>query len=96
MDEIRQSRQVDQSNRYKEKIRQLEDYVDLQAKTDHIRRTMNEPREAFRQRFLEIEQTRLQELAAREQQLIDEEKALVAAMAKPVKKKILTGKKKNH
>ncbi|CAM2703017.1 unnamed protein product [Rotaria socialis] len=96
MDEIRQTRQVDQSNRYKEKIRQLEDYVDLQAKTDHIRRTMNEPREAFRQRFLEIERIRLQELAAREQQLIDEGTALVAATAKPVKKKILTGKKKNH
>ncbi|CAF4085833.1 unnamed protein product [Rotaria sp. Silwood2] len=93
-DEICQSRQEDQNNRYKEKIRQLEEYVGLQAKTDQIRRTVNEPREAFRQRFLEIERMRLEELAAQEKKLMDEEKARLATMAKPVKKKTSAGKKK--
>ncbi|UJR30270.1 hypothetical protein I4U23_017808 [Adineta vaga] len=69
-DEIRQYRTEDQNNRYKEKIRQLEEYVDLQGKIDQFRRTVNEPREAFRQRFLEVERKRLAELAAREQELI--------------------------
>jgi hypothetical protein len=69
-DEIRHNRTEDHSNRYKEKIRQLEEYVDLQAKIDQFRRTVNEPREAFRQRFLEVERKRLAELAAQEQELI--------------------------
>ena len=69
-DEIRQFRTEDQNNRYKEKIRQLEEYVDLQGKIDQFRRTVNEPREAFRQRFLEVERKRLAELAAKEQELI--------------------------
>ncbi|CAF3372079.1 unnamed protein product [Rotaria sp. Silwood1] len=93
-DEIRQLRQEDQNNRYKEKLRQLDEYVSLQAKTDQIRRTINEPREAFRQRFLEIERIRLQEVAAQEKKLLDEEKARLAAMIKPVKKKTSPGKKK--
>ena len=67
---MRQNRTEDHSNRYKEKIRQLEEYVDLQAKIDQFRRTVNEPREAFRQRFLEVERKRLAELAAHEQELI--------------------------
>ncbi|CAF3652930.1 unnamed protein product [Rotaria sordida] len=94
VDEIRQIRQEDQNNRYKEKIRQLEEYFDLQAKTDQIRCTINEPREEFRQRFLEIERIRLQELAIQEEQLMNEEKAKLAAMIKPIKKKTSTGKKK--
>ncbi|CAF5144970.1 unnamed protein product, partial [Rotaria sp. Silwood1] len=57
-------------------------------------RTINEPREAFRQRFLEIERIRLQEVAAQEKKLFDEEKARLAAMIKPVKKKTSPGKKK--
>ncbi|CAF1182417.1 unnamed protein product [Rotaria sordida] len=79
-DEIRQYREEDHHNRYKEKIRQLEEYVDLQAKIDQSRRTINEPREAFRQRFLEVERKRLAELAAQEQELIAAaEKAKAAA-----------------
>ncbi len=79
-DEIRHYRDADHSNRYKEKIRQLEEYVDLQAKIDQSRRNINEPREAFRQRFLEVERKRLAELAAQEQELIAAaEKAKAAA-----------------
>ena len=79
-DGIRHYRDEDHSNRYKEKIRQLEEYVDLQAKIDQSRRNINEPREAFRQRFLEVERKRLAELAAQEQELIAAaEKAKAAA-----------------
>lgn len=94
-DEMRQVRTEDQSNRYKEKIRQLEEYVDLQAKIDQFRRTVNEPREAFRQRFLEVERRRLAELAAKEQELIAAaaEKAKAAAAEKGKGKKGSAGKK---
>ena len=83
-DDIRHYREEDQNNRYKEKIRQLEEYVDLQAKIDQSRRTISEPREAFRQRFLEIERKRLAELAAQEQELAAaaEKAKLPAAPAK--------------
>jgi hypothetical protein len=91
-DEIRRNREEDHSNRYKEKIRQLEEYVDLQAKIDQSRRTINEPREAFRQRFLEIERKRLAELAAQEQELIAAAEKAKAAAA-PAKGKGSAGKK---
>ncbi|CAF1130028.1 unnamed protein product [Rotaria sp. Silwood1] len=91
-EEIRQYREEDHHNRYKEKIRQLEEYVDLQARIDQSRRTINEPREAFRQRFLEVERKRLAELAAQEQELIAAaEKA--KATAAPAKGKGSAGKK---
>lgn len=92
VDEIRQTREEEHSNRYKEKIRQLEEYVDLQAKIDQSRRTINEPREAFRQRFLEIERKRLAELAAQEQELIAAAEKAKAAAA-PTKGKGSAGKK---
>ncbi len=62
MDEIRLNREDDYNHRYKEKIRQLEEYIDLQAKTDQTRRIVNESHEAFRQRFFELAQKRRQEL----------------------------------
>jgi hypothetical protein len=92
INEIHQNREEDQINRYQEKIRQLEEYINLQAKNDQTRRNMNEPREAFRQRFLEIERKRLQELAVREQKLIDNGKA--RASTGSIKKKTVAGKKK--
>lgn len=91
-EEIRKIREEDHSNRYKEKIRQLEEYIDLQAKIDQSRRTVNEPREAFRQRFLEIERKRLAELAAQEQELIAAAEKAKAAAA-PTKGKGSAGKK---
>lgn len=81
-DQLNNMREADATNRYEEKVRQLVEYVDLQAKVDRTRREMNGPREAFRQRFLEVERRRLAELAAREQQLINEEKARVALIPK--------------
>ena len=91
-DEIRHYREEDHNNRYKEKIRQLEEYVDLQAKIDQSRRTINEPREAFRQRFLDIERKRLAELAAQEQEMIAAAEKAKAA-AGPAKSKGSAGKK---
>lgn len=85
MEEIRHFRDEDHNNRYKEKIRQLEEYVELQAKIDQARRTINEPREAFRQRFLEVERKRLAELAAQEQEMIAAAEKAKAAAA-PAKK----------
>jgi hypothetical protein len=91
-EEIRHDREEDHNNRYKEKIRQLEEYIDLQAKIDQSRRTINEPREAFRQRFLEVERKRLAELAAQEQELIAAAEKAKAAAA-PAKGKGSAGKK---
>ncbi|CAF0817974.1 unnamed protein product, partial [Didymodactylos carnosus] len=79
-EELHNVREEDNTNRYKEKIRQLEEYVDLQAKIDTSRKQINEPREAFRQRFLEAERLRLAELAAQEAAL-----AAQAAEKKDVK-----------
>ena len=97
VNELRQYRDEDQKYRLKEKTRQLEEYVDLQGKLDQIRRFVNEPREVYRQRFLEIERKRLAELAAEQQRLLVEEEAraaAAAALAKPTKKKTSAGKKK--
>ena len=91
-EEIRQTREEDHSNRYKEKIRQLEEYINLRARIDQSRRTINEPREAFRQCFLEIERKRLAELAAQEQELIAAAEKAKAAAA-PTKGKGSAGKK---
>ena len=85
VEELRHYRDEDHNNRYKEKIRQLEEYVDLQAKIDQARRTINEPREAFRQRFLDVERKRLAELAAQEQEMIAAAEKAKAAAA-PAKK----------
>ncbi len=92
---IRQYREDDYNHRSNEKIRQLEEYIDLQARIDQIRRSINEPREIFRQRFLEIERQRSQLLAVEQQRLLDEEKAqAAAAMIMPIEKKTSKGKKK--
>lgn len=90
--DIQKNRDEEHKNRYTEKIRQLEEYIDLQAKIDQSRRTINEPREAFRQRFLEVERKRLAELAAQEQELIAAAEKAKAAAA-PAKGKGSAGKK---
>ena len=96
LNDIRQSREDDQNHRSNEKIRQLEEYINLQGRIDQIRRVINEPREVFRQRFLEIERQRLQILAAEQQRLLEEEKlkAAAAEILKPMTKKTAVGKKK--
>ena len=94
IDAIRQHREEDQNNCYKEKLRQLEEYIGLQARIDQTRRKMNDPREAFRQRYLEIERQRLQALAVQEQKLIDDGKERASSRAGSVKKKTVVKKKK--
>lgn len=75
-DRLKEKRREDFQNRFEEKVRQLTECVEFQGKINEIRRSMFEPREAFRQRFIEIERKRLAELAAEQQRLIDEEKAM--------------------
>ena len=84
---IDQYREDDQHHRSHEKLRQLNECIDLQSRIDQIRGCINEPREAFRQRLLELEHQRLQLLAAEHQRLLEEEKAKAAAMIKPIEKK---------
>ena len=95
---IDQYREDDQHHRSYEKLRQLDEYIDLQSRIDQIRCCINEPREAFRQRLLELEHQRLQLLAAEHQRLLEEEKAKAAAMIKPIEKKTprRKGKKKTN
>lgn len=81
VDEIRHYRDDQHNNRYKENIRQLEEYVELQAKIDQSRRAINEPREDFRQRFLEVESKRLAEFTAQEQEFIAAAEKTKAAAA---------------
>ena len=73
-DKIHQNRQEDCCIRHNEKIHQLEEYVDLQAKVDQVRQVFYQSREVVRRRCLEIERQRLQELVAQQQKLMDKEK----------------------
>lgn len=95
---LQQSREQDLEQRSKEKLHQLEEYIELQSRIDQIRHSINEPREAYRQRFLEIERQRLQALAAEQQQqqqrLLDEAKAASVVTSKPTKKKTSSKSKK--
>ena len=93
-DQLKQKREEDYYNRYEEKIRQLSEYIDLQGKINDTRRSMYEPREAFRQRYIEVERKRLTELAAQEKKLIDEEKAKAELTKQTTKKRSTSGKKR--
>ena len=98
LQDLQHSREQDLEHRSKEKLRQLEECVDLQSRIDQIRRSINEPREAIRQRFLQNERQRLQMLAAEQQQqqrLLDEAKAAVVT-SKPTKTKTFKSKKKKN
>jgi len=55
---------------------------------------INEPREAFRQRFLQIERQHLEELSLQQQKLSEDEKSTAFMIHKPMKKKTSAGKKK--
>ena len=93
-DRLKEKRREDFQNRFDEKVRQLTECVEFQGKINEIRRSMFEPREAFRQRFIEIERKRRAELAAEEQRLIDEGKAKADAMKNIGNKRNPSGKKK--
>ena len=86
-DGLREKRREDLQNRYEEKLRQLSECIELQGKVDETRRSMFEPREAFRQRFLEIERKRLAALAAEEQKLLDQTMKPVGNKRNPSGKK---------
>lgn len=78
----------DEERKYRlfQKIKQIEEYEGLQVGVDEARKQIYEPREAFRQIFLEAERKRLEELAAAEA-------ALQAAAAAQSNAKDKKGKK---
>merc|ERR1712039_622195 len=59
-------READKQNRNKTKLQQLEQCQALQNALDAARERINIPREAIRQRFLDAEQKRIDELANQE------------------------------
>ncbi|CAF1269415.1 unnamed protein product [Adineta ricciae] len=85
INDIRLEQKIDQNNRHKEKLRQLEEYIDLQTKIDQARQAVDASREAFRQRFLENERKRLEEITLQEQKFISKGKAINAAGTKKKK-----------
>ncbi|XP_038078681.1 androglobin-like isoform X2 [Patiria miniata] len=63
---VMEAREEDKRERNLTKERQLQKCTELQTSLDERRLQVNEPREAFRQKFLEAERKRLEEIAAAE------------------------------
>ncbi|KAK6170744.1 hypothetical protein SNE40_019059 [Patella caerulea] len=94
-EKVEQWREQDKMNRNQTKIRQLEKCEELQAALDAAREAVNKPREAFRQKYLEAERKRLEELAAQELAMKAELEAKSPKGRKSAKgQKSATGKKK--
>ncbi|XP_070569023.1 androglobin-like isoform X9 [Ptychodera flava] len=95
-EEVLESREEDRKRRNAAKERQIEDCEKLQATLDMARAKINEPREAFRQKFLEAERKRLEEIAAQEAALkAEQEKSSPSPKGrKSAKGKKSAGKKK--
>ncbi|XP_067675678.1 androglobin-like isoform X1 [Haliotis asinina] len=88
-------REEDRQSRNLTKIRQLDQAEELQAALDAARDAVNAPREAFRQKYLEAERKRLEELAAQEAASRAEQEAKSPKGRKSAKgKKSPAGKKK--
>uniref|UniRef100_A0A0B7A9C8 Androglobin domain-containing protein n=1 Tax=Arion vulgaris TaxID=1028688 RepID=A0A0B7A9C8_9EUPU len=81
-EEVEKRREIDKQNRNLAKMRQLEQYQALQTALDEARDRINIPREAIRQRFLEAERIRLEELANQEAAAFLAEQELRAAKGK--------------
>ena len=92
-DEQNNEREADAQARQIEKIRQLTQCIELQAKVDQSRLAINQPREEFRQRYFEIERRRRAELVEKEKQIIEVEK-LKPPTKSPSKKRRSIGKKR--
>lgn len=61
---------MNSANFYAEQASTFHDFsVTLQAMLDDARKAINEPREAFRQKYLEAERKRLEEIEAQEAKL---------------------------
>lgn len=86
-------RAQDRAARNVTKIRQLDDAQALQTKLDMTRESINMPREAFRQRYLEAERKRQEELAMQEAAIKAEQEAKSDKGRKSAKGKN-SGKKK--
>ena len=68
--EITKFREEERKYRLHQKLKQIEEYESLQVKLDESRKQVYEPREAFRQIFLDAERKRLEELARQESLLV--------------------------
>ncbi|XP_048766494.2 androglobin-like isoform X7 [Ostrea edulis] len=65
-DQVKAWREQDKQKRNVTKIRQLEECEELQAMLDAARESVNAPREAIRQKYLEAERKKQEELEAKE------------------------------
>lgn len=65
-DQVKAWREQDKQKRNLTKIRQLEQCEELQAMLDAARESINAPREAIRQKYLEAERKKQEELEAKE------------------------------
>ncbi|CAL1548032.1 unnamed protein product [Lymnaea stagnalis] len=86
-EKVEQWREMDKQNRNKAKIQQLKQYQALQAALDAARERINIPREAIRQKYLEAERLRLEELERQAALLKAEQGSAVTKGKKPPKKK---------
>ncbi|KAJ8026646.1 Androglobin [Holothuria leucospilota] len=65
-EQVLNAREEDKRERTLTKEKQLQECIELQTSLDERRNLLNQPREAFRQTFLEAERKRLEEIAAAE------------------------------
>ncbi|XP_035827266.1 androglobin [Aplysia californica] len=89
-EQVERWRDADRQMRNKTKLQQLEQCQALQATLDAARERINIPRESIRQRFLDAEQKRIEELANQEAAM----KAELEAKSPKGRKKSPSGKKK--
>jgi len=89
-EQVEKWRDSDRQLRNRTKLQQLEQCQALQAALDAARERINIPREAIRQRFLDAEQKRVEELANQEAAM----KAELEAKSPKGRKKSPSGKKK--
>ncbi|KAL5010667.1 hypothetical protein ScPMuIL_012972 [Solemya velum] len=92
--QVEQWREKDKQLRNLTKQRQLDECEELQAKMDAAREAINKPREAYRQKYLQAEQKRLEELAAQEAAVKAEQDSKSPKRGKSAKKSPTPGKKK--
>ncbi|RNA11154.1 androglobin-like isoform X13, partial [Brachionus plicatilis] len=73
-EQMNKFREEERKYRFQQKIKQIEECEVLQSKLDAARMEIMEPREAFRQIFLEAERKRLEEMANQEAVLASQQK----------------------
>ncbi|XP_062575227.1 androglobin-like [Saccostrea cucullata] len=95
-DQVKAWREQDKQKRNQTKIKQLEQCEELQAMLDAARESVNVPREAIRQKYLEAERKKQEELDAKEAASVSDQNAKSPKGRKSAKgkKSPANGKKK--